>query len=243
MGMDQDISSTHLFICVSVFLQGTSIKPSYFDVKRQGFHGWKWPDLAIAIPNLLAENSDDGKIDWRHLLPFIGYSNIWGGSGIRYFFAYFWDITWYYMILHILQWVVMETYHLSAMIFWTIFGWRHSTISRRSCFAWLTNFIASCTHLSRRGAMAAAWARSDSDIENDQNCMTLLKVSKLSNFWIYIYLCLWSRLWDSRSSKLPNRQTHTMHVWYIYQHLPLTNHHTSPSHVGKYAQHHDSPFH
>jgi hypothetical protein len=64
----------------------------------------------------------------------------------------------------------------------------------------------------------------------------LLKVSKLSNFWIYIYFCLWSRLWDSRSSKLPNRQTHTMHVWYIYQHLPLTNHHTSPS-VGKYAQH------
>lgn len=64
----------------------------------------------------------------------------------------------------------------------------------------------------------------------------LLKVSKLSNFWIFIYFCLWSRLWDSRSSKLPNRQTHTMHVWYIYQHLPLTNHHTSPS-VGKYAQH------
>lgn len=87
--------------------------------------------------------------------PFIGYSNIWGGSGIRYVFAYFWDITWYYMIL---QWLEMETYHLSAMIFWIIFGWRHSTISRRSCFAWLTNFIASCTHLSRRGAMAAAWA-------------------------------------------------------------------------------------
>ena len=64
----------------------------------------------------------------------------------------------------------------------------------------------------------------------------LLKVSNLSNFWIYIYFCLWSRLWDSRSSKLPNRQTHTMHVWSIYQHLPLTNHHTSPS-LGKYAQH------
>ena len=75
--------NTHLFICVSVFLQGTSIKT----IKNQLFWREKkgipwlpsWPELAIAIPNDTDTSLKTlmGRLIGDVYYPFIVYSTIW----------------------------------------------------------------------------------------------------------------------------------------------------------------------
>ena len=81
----QNISNTHLFICVSVFLQGTSIKT----IKNQlfwrekkgdsmaGFHGRNWPGCHPQKNTDTSLKTLMGRLIGDVYYPFIGYSTIW----------------------------------------------------------------------------------------------------------------------------------------------------------------------
>ena len=125
---------------------------SYCDVKRWGFHDfWAFlpyathPQRRCLAPTLKTLMMGSGKIYWFYwgrLLPFIGYLNISGDSWIWSIFAWFWDITTW------MEWNVP-----SIMITHDFLTLDEDTAPSRAV-AWLTNFIASCTHLSCRGGTA-----------------------------------------------------------------------------------------
>ena len=88
-------------ICSSVFLyfcgERNVHKNQLFWREKKGDSIAESGRFAIAIPNDTSlKTLMMGRLIGDVYYPFIGYFNIWGGSGIRYFFACFWDLTWYY---------------------------------------------------------------------------------------------------------------------------------------------------